>query len=142
MKRYLLDTNVLLDLFLDRPPWAAHAEAIWDAHRQGLIRASVAAFAIPTVFYIVRKQDGIQAARTAVDACLTTLDIAPTDRSTLIAAHAFAGVDFEDDAQIATGVEQSVDAIVSRNRSDFSGSPIPVLTPEEVVASFSTPQTP
>ena len=50
MKRYLLDTNVLLDLLLNRQPWAADAASIWDAHRQKKLAALVAAFAIPTIF--------------------------------------------------------------------------------------------
>jgi hypothetical protein len=63
------------------------AALLWEAHRHGL----------PTIFYILRKQAGPAAARTAVQACLTTLDIAATDQATLLAAHAFAGADFEDD---------------------------------------------
>lgn len=59
MKRYLLDTSVLLDLFLNRPPWAADMAIIWDAHRQGQINTCVAAFAVPTIHYVVRKQAGL-----------------------------------------------------------------------------------
>ena len=55
MKQYLLDTSVILDLFLNRVPWAADTAIIWDAHRQGRIEALVAAFAVPTIFYIVRQ---------------------------------------------------------------------------------------
>ena len=36
---------------------------IWEAHRQGQIRVLVAAFSLPTIFYIVRKQAGLTAAR-------------------------------------------------------------------------------
>ena len=104
MKKYLLETNVLLDLFLNRLPWAADVAVIWDAHRQGQIKAFVAAFALPTIFYIVRKQAGLPKARTVIHACLSTLDIAPIDQATLLAAQAFAGPDFEDDLQIACAV--------------------------------------
>ena len=142
MNHYLLDTNVLLDLFLNRAPWADDAEVIWEAHRHFQLRASVAAFAIPTIYYIVEKQEGFAVARTAVGACLTTLDIVSTDRSTLVAAQAFTGIDFEDDLQIATGVQNAVDAIVTRNPKDFAGSPIPVLTPADVVTLLRTPQKP
>jgi hypothetical protein len=95
MKQYLLDTSIVLDLLLNRLPWAADAAILWEAHRQGQIRAWIAAFSLPTIFYIVRKQGGLPAARTAVQACLTTLDIAPTDQATLLAAQALAGLDFE-----------------------------------------------
>ena len=142
MKKYLLDTNVLLDLLLNRSPWAADAARLWDAHRNGQIRALVAAFSLPTIFYIVRKQGGLAAARTAVQACLTTLDIASTDQSTLRAAHALGGTDFEDDLQIARAIQAGVDAIVTRDPRGFAASPILELTPADVVASLPGPSTP
>jgi predicted nucleic acid-binding protein len=33
--RVLFDTDVLLDLFLDRPGFAENANALWDADQQG-----------------------------------------------------------------------------------------------------------
>ncbi len=142
MKKYLLDTNVLLDLFLDRLPWAADMAAIWDAHCQGQIRAFVAAFALPTIFYVVRKQAGLPKALTVINGCLSTLDIAPVDRATLLAAQGFAGPDFEDDLQIACAVQAGVDGIVTRDPRGFAASPIPVITPVDLVASLSRPPTP
>ena len=94
MKQFLLDTSVLLDLFMNRLPRAMDMATIWDAHRQGKIRALVAAFALPTIFYIVRRQAGLTAAQTVVQACLSTLDVAPVDRTTLLAAEARSGPDF------------------------------------------------
>jgi predicted nucleic acid-binding protein len=136
MKQYLLDTNVLLDLLLNRSPWAAEAASLWDAHRHSQIRVWVAAFSLPTIFYIVRKQGGLPAAQTAVQACLSTLDICPTDQATLLAAHALAGADFEDDLQIACAVQAGVDAIVTRDPHGFARSPVSVLTPAEAVAAL------
>ena len=142
MKQYLLDTSVLLDLFLNRLPWAADMAVIWDAHRRGQIKALVAAFALPTIFYIVRRQAGLTTAQTVVRACLSTLDIAPIDQSTLLAAQALSGLDFEDDLQIACAGQAGVDAIVTRDPHGFAASPIPILTPADLVVSLSAPPTP
>ena len=38
MKRILLDTNVVLDVLLDRPPFVDEARQIWDASDRGLCR--------------------------------------------------------------------------------------------------------
>lgn len=141
MKQFLLDTNVLLDLLLDRSPWAADAASLWEAHRQGQIKVWIAAFSLPTIYYVVRKQGGLPAARTAVEACVRTLDIASTDQAALLAAHALAGPDFEDDLQIACAIQAGVDAIVTRDPGGFTASPISVLTPAEVVATLSGPTT-
>jgi predicted nucleic acid-binding protein len=142
MKKYLLDTNVLLDLFLNRLPWAADMAVIWDAHHQGQIKAFVAAFAVPTIFYIVRKQAGLATAQAVLQACLSTLDIAPVVQATLLSAQSFAGPDFEDDLQIACAVQTGVDGIVSRDPRGFAASPIPVITPADLVALLSGPPTP
>ena len=35
MMRILLDTNVVLDVLLNREPWVAEASAIWQANDDG-----------------------------------------------------------------------------------------------------------
>jgi predicted nucleic acid-binding protein len=142
MKQYLLDISVILDLLLNRAPWAADAASLWNAHRNGQIRVLVAAFSLPTIFYIVRRQAGLPAAQAAVQACLSTLDIAPLDLSSLLAAQALPGPDFEDNLKIACAVQAGVHAIVTRDPRGFAGSPLPVLTPAGLVASLSGPVTP
>jgi hypothetical protein len=79
--KVLLDTSVLLDLLLNRSPWAADMATVWNAHRRGQIEAFLAAFTVPTVFYIVRRQTDLATARTAVADCLATLHIAPVDQT-------------------------------------------------------------
>ena len=44
------------------------------------------------------------------------------------------GSDFEDNLHVACAVQARLDAIVTRNRKDFAGSPVPVLTPAELLA--------
>jgi hypothetical protein len=44
----LLDLNVILDTLLQREPWRAEADAIWDANREGRIDARMSAAALPT----------------------------------------------------------------------------------------------
>ena len=142
MNKYLLDTNVLLDLFLKRLPWAADMAVIWNAHRQGKIRALVAAFSLPTIYYLVRKQASKTTAKTVVQACLSTLDIGLVDQATLLAAQALSGTDFEDDLQIACAVQVGVDGIVTRDPRGFAAAPIPVFTPAELVVLLSVPPGP
>src|SRR5258708_3668898 len=120
MNRYLLDVNVVLDLLLNRPPWAAEAAAIWNAHRNGDIEAVLAAFTFPTIFYIVQRQTNTQTAQSAIQHCLATLAVAPVDESTLLSALAMRGADFEDNLQIACAVQAGVDAIITRDPRGFA----------------------
>jgi hypothetical protein len=62
------------------------------------------------------------------------LEIVPVDRTALEMATTLPGSDFEDNLQIACAVQACLDAIVTRNPQDFAGSPVPVLTPAELLA--------
>lgn len=132
MKRVAIDLSVILDLLLNRPPWANEAAAIWDAHVDGKLQVLLSAFSLPTIFYIVRRQADLTAARAAVGVCLQTLEVIPTDRAALEAAQTLAGSDFEDNLQIACALHAGVDAIVTRAPHGFSGSPIPALSPADL----------
>ncbi len=111
----LLDLNVVLDAFLGREPWRAQADAIWDANRDGRIGGWLSAAALPTLFYVIRKQEDLARAHLAVANCLRSLEIVPVARTALEMATTFPGSDFEDNLQIACAVEASLDRIVTRN---------------------------
>jgi hypothetical protein len=55
------------------------------------------------------------------------------DRQAIERAVLLPGGDFEDNLQIACAMAANLDAIVTRNPSDFAGSPLPVLTPAELL---------
>jgi predicted nucleic acid-binding protein len=134
----LLDLNVVLDTLLKRERWRAEADAIWDANRERRIGARMSAFALPILFYVVRKQTDLTRAHLAVTNCLRSLEIVPVDRTALEMATALPGSDFEDNLHIACAAEARLDAIVTRNPKDFAGSPVPVLTPAELLALLAT----
>jgi predicted nucleic acid-binding protein len=130
----LLDTNVILDLMLERDPWRAEAEAIAEAGDDGRLQFHACASAITDIFYISRKLVGADKARRVVRNCLDVLQVVSVTRDLLDAAERRDGVDFEDNLQISCAVEAKLDAIVTRNTKDFVAAPIPVLTPAELLA--------
>ena len=132
--RILLDTNVILDLMLEREPWRVEAEAIAQAGTDGALHAHVGASSITDIFYISRKLVGARKARQVVRNCLDNLQVVSVTRDLLDAAERRDGSDFEDDLQIECATGVGLDAIVTRNPEDFSRSPIPVLTPPELLA--------
>ena len=70
MTRVLLDTNVVLDVLLDRHPWNVQAIAIWQAHLQNQIAAHMTATSVTDVFYVARCLAGRAQAWRAIRACL------------------------------------------------------------------------
>ena len=75
--RILLDTNIILDIFLEREPFADPAARIWKAHETKRLVAHVSAITPVNVFYIARKLRDRETARLAVTRLLATLPVAP-----------------------------------------------------------------
>ncbi len=133
----LVDINVLLDVFLNRAAWLADSAAVVQANHDGRITIHLSAITLPTIFYVVRRQAGIPQAQTVVDECLASFRIVPVSSTTLTLARTWPGNDYEDNVQIACAVEAAVDAIITRDPRGFAGSPIPVLTPGDLVARLA-----
>ncbi|NNJ08752.1 PIN domain-containing protein [Chloroflexales bacterium ZM16-3] len=135
--RALIDTNVLLDFLLAREPFAMDARAIWIACEQQRCVGFVAAISVTTIWYVGRRQIGTEGARQYVGYMLGVLKICPVDAEILAAAQRSPITDFEDAVQVAAAVASGVDVIVTRNGSDFAGSPVAVLTPAEFLAQLT-----
>ena len=135
--KVLLDVNVVLDVLLVRDPWFTEASQIWDAHRNGGIAAGIAAFAVPTIFYVVRRQKDLNRAHEAVRICLTTLDVVPVLLTTLERARNSKGSDFEDNLQMACAIEANMDSLVTRDFSGYPDATIPILTPTQLLEQLA-----
>jgi predicted nucleic acid-binding protein len=135
--KVLLDMNVVLDVLLVRQPWFPEASQVWDAQRNGRITAGIAAFTVPTVFYVVRRQTDLTHAHDAVRICLTTFEIVPVQRTTLDQARTLAGGDYEDNLQLACALEAQMDRLVTRDSSGYPSAPIPVVTPAQLLAQLA-----
>jgi predicted nucleic acid-binding protein len=135
--KVLLDTNVLLDVLLVRQPWFVEAAQVWDAHLKGEITAGIAAFTVPTIFYVVRRQTDLNHAHDAVRMCLSTLEIVPVWRTTLENARNQAGIDYEDNLQLACALEGNMDCLVKRDPAGYPGATVPVLTPTQLMAQLA-----
>jgi predicted nucleic acid-binding protein len=131
--KVLLDTNVILDAMLQRTPWHVQADAILREGSKGHVTCATTSLSLATIFYVGRKVVGTAAARSVVRQYLSAFVILPVDKQALLDADAFAGVDFEDNILIAAAVTASLDAIITRDATDFAHSPIPAWDPTELL---------
>ena len=133
----LLDLNVVLDLLLQRAPWCTEAHSIWNTHHSGRLTASISAASLPTIFYVVRRAEGWDAAHIATRDCVKTLEVLGVDESVVLLAQTLPGRDFEDNLQAACAIEHGCDALVTRDKPGFRNLSINVLTPAELLAQIS-----
>lgn len=136
LMRVLIDTNVLLDVLLQRQPWATDSDAVWQANDQGYLAGFISATVATNLFYIARRARGNSEALQAVRACLDSFEICPVDRAILEAAIALPGADFEDNVLIACAQAATLDGIVTRDKGDFTRSGLAVFTPAELIVQL------
>jgi predicted nucleic acid-binding protein len=130
----LFDTNIVLDVLLNREPWVGEAKLLWSAVDDERIIGCIAATTVTNIFYIARRAKGIEDAYSAIALCLDTFSICMVNGDILRRAmdgKTSLTADFEDAVQITCAVDAQVDAIVTRDKSGFQSSSILSLTPGE-----------
>jgi predicted nucleic acid-binding protein len=130
--RVLLDTNVALDLFLNREPWLTQARPLWNARESGQLIACLSASAVTDIFYISRKQVGVERAKQVVEVCLQGFEIVPVDLAVLQTALTLQGNDFKDNVQIACAIARGIDLIVTRDVQGFQHSSVSAIEPSAI----------
>ena len=129
MKRVLLDTNVVLDVLLERKPHLAASAAVWDAIESGSAEGYLAAHAFTTIHYLAQKQLGDRRAKRVIANLLQVFAVAAVDGNVLRDALQSEAQDFEDAVSEAAARATGCEAIVTRDPKGFRAAGLPVLTP-------------
>lgn len=132
----LFDTNVILDVLLQREPWVIKSSALWRANNEDRITGYIMACALTDIFYIARRTLNLERAHEAVHICLESFKVCLVDFSVLKQAETLPGNDFEDNLQIACASSMMLDAILTRDKTGFRTAPIAVMTPDELLKNI------
>ena len=130
----LVATDVLIDVVLDRHPFADDAVALLEALERRDASGFVAWHTVSNFYYLVAANRGAVATRRFIDELIRFLDVAPTTTSHLKAACGLPLKDFEDAMQVGAATACAADVIATRNVRAFRNSPIPAMTPAQIVA--------
>jgi len=134
----LIDTNVVLDVVLNREPWAAEAARLFDAVERGKARGFIAGHAITTVYYVVEKERGRQPAILAVSDLMELFTVVSVGEPEFHRALTMGLADFEDAVQVAAYLAVSATYLVTRNKKNFKGAPASAFAPGEVLALLTS----
>lgn len=132
--RVLLDTNIILDFFLERDPFYDLASQIFNAIADERLSGFVSASSVTDIFYICRRQtQSVEEAQDITQTTLMLLNVCSVNDLILNAALNSEMVDFEDAVQAACAQFHGIDAIVTRNVDDFISTDIKILSPEQLI---------
>jgi predicted nucleic acid-binding protein len=130
MKRMLVDTNVILDVLLDRHPHAERSADIWTAIETGQSEGLLAAHVITTIHYLIQRELGVTKAKRLISEILRVFRVAAVDNAVVETALRLPLADFEEAVTAAAARSAECDYIVTRDPKGFRGSPFRPLAPE------------
>jgi predicted nucleic acid-binding protein len=130
--KILFDTNIVLDLLMDRLPYSDAAVELFSKVEDGTIIGYLCGTTITTVFYLAAKTIGAARAREEIRKLLTLFEVAPVNRHVLESALVLDFNDFEDAVIHEAACHSGADVIVTRNQKDFKKSGISVYSSEEM----------
>ena len=129
----LLDTDVLIDLALDRRPHSEHAAALLDQIEASGRAAFIAWHSVANFHYLVSRSRGRRGARDFILELTRFIGIAAGDAEAIRYAASLPMKDFEDAMQVAAARSCGALHIVTRNIKDYERSPVPAITPQQAL---------
>ncbi len=132
----LLDTDVLIDIALDRRPHAGPASELLDRIEHGAESACIAWHTVSNFHYIVAPLRGRVSTRDFIVELTRFVAVATTDTEAIRYAAALPMADFEDAMQVAAARACGARYVVTRNVRDYERSPIRAIDPEEALSGL------
>ena len=136
MKKVFLDTNVVLDYYLNRDGFSNDAEAILAYGYNQKCTLYVSSLTYANVAYIARKKFPGEAIYTVLSTMMEMAEIAQMDSDVVKSAVNLQAKDFEDAMQYFSAKSVAADCIVTRNVKDYQFSDLLVMTPQEFLTQI------
>ena len=137
--RVFLDTNILLDLLLNRPGLAGEREAAIVRCEKVGAEMFVAWHGLATAYYLLKRGRTEQEALAEVDRILAWARVAAAGDMEARRARTLGLPDFEDALQATSAEACGAEWIVTRDAGGFQGSPVPSIKPADFLARFLVP---
>ena len=132
----LLDTDVLIDVALDRRPHSDSALELLDRIEHGAEAAYVAWHSVSNLYYVVTPTLGDISVRDFIIELTRFVAVATTGTDGIRYAAELPMADFEDAMQVASARACGARHIVTRNIEDYERSPIRAISPREALGEL------
>ncbi len=136
--KILFDTNIILDVLLNRKPFVELSANLVSSVENKTIEGYLCATTITTFDYLISKSRNRETAKIEIQKLLTLFQIADVNSTVLTMAINSGFTDFEDAVQYFSGKCSNVDGLVSRNTKDYKKAILPIYTPDDLWSIIST----
>jgi predicted nucleic acid-binding protein len=131
MKRILIDTDVILDLFFDREPFSENAAKVLSLCEKKAVIGFVTPVILSNVYYLLSQKAKQEKVIEKLKILMSILEVLVIDKNAIIVALNSEFKDFEDALQnYSAELNGEIDIIITRNTKDYKKSQIGIMNPE------------
>ena len=136
--KIMCDTNVILDVLLEREPFVEDSCKLLRLCEEHRVDGFVSASSVTDIFYLVREHThSIDLAYKAVGKLLEIVKVCSVTNDDVLTAFQRRAKDFEDCLVATCAKSIHCESIITRNKKDFEEFGILLLTPTEFLQQFS-----
>jgi predicted nucleic acid-binding protein len=131
MENVLIDTDVILDFFFDREPFAEFATDILNLCEENKLKGFTTPVIICNTYYLLRKSAKHEIVIEKLKQLLTIIDVLKINKEIVLDSLNSDFKDFENALQNFSAIENgNISIILTRNIKDFKKSELAVMSPE------------
>ena len=133
----LIDTDILLDVALNRTPFSEYSSLVLDASEQKIFQGFIAWHTVSNFYYLFSSSSGSKKTKDFISDILKFIEVSPTSTKDVIYATELNITDFEDALQIAAAKACNAEMLITRNIKHYKKSPIPSFTPKSFLKKLN-----
>lgn len=130
MEKVFVDTDVVLDLLLERAPFYTHSARFFTLADKGTISIYLSSLCFNNLDYMLSKQYNRTASRRILNQLKTIVHTLAVDDKIISLALSSSFADFEDAIQYYAATEHNIKLLITRNLKDYKNASIAVMTAE------------
>ncbi len=137
MDKVLIDTDVIMDFFFDRKPFAEYSTQVMGLCETNKLKGYVTPVIYSNVYYLLRQTARHDKVIDKLKQLLMITHVLVMDKEVVSNALNSGFKDFEDSLQNFAAIKHGeINVILTRNIKDFNKSEMGVLTPESYIKSI------
>jgi len=135
MNKVFLDSDVVLDFYVQREPHHYIALRLFTYLKRAKTRCYTSAVVLANAYYMLAKIENIKYALDKMRKLRKFVSIAPLNESIIDAALSFPYKDFEDSIQFQCAVQNGIETIITRNTKDYPKDQLRVADPGQYLSA-------
>jgi predicted nucleic acid-binding protein len=132
--KILFDTNIIIDVFLDRKPFSEHASYLMSKVERSEITGFLCVSTVTIIHYLLSKYLDKEKAIESINSLMALFEVASVNRLVIENALQSKFTDFEDAVLHESARHAGAEYIITRNIKDFKKTKIPAFTPTEFLS--------